>query len=66
MNAEVTGNQMLSALEVAALLSVSQRHVWRLRSAGKLPQPIKIGRAVRWTQNSIATFIEQGGTTNVK
>ena len=52
---------MWTVKDVAELLKVSQRHVWRLRSAGKLPQPIRIGRAVRWPRQSIAAFIEKGG-----
>ena len=57
---------MLTVKGIAALLHVSERHVWRLRSAGKLPQPIRIGRSVRWTQQSIAAFIEKGGTDNAR
>lgn len=66
MAVNLTTTRMLSVAEVATLLNVSKRHVWRLKSAGKLPQPIKVGRAVRWTQESIATFIENGGTTNAR
>ena len=45
---------------LAELLSVSVRTAWRLRSAGKLPKPVKIGRSVRWDYQTIRTWIEMG------
>lgn len=38
----------LSAGQLAARLGVSLRHVRRMDSAGLLPQPIRLGRSVRW------------------
>lgn len=55
---------LLTVRDIAKLLQVSIRQVWRLRSAGLLPKPIRIGSAVRWTSASIKEFIEQGGTVN--
>lgn len=59
-------HSMLTVKEIAALLNVSERHVWRLRSSARFPEPVKIGRAVRWTRRSVMQYIENGGTNNVK
>lgn len=46
--------------QVATLLSVSRRTVWRLVSEGKLIAPIHIGRAARWQYGQLKRWIEQG------
>lgn len=33
---------------VAKIYSCSDRHVFRMANEGKMPQPIKVGRLVRW------------------
>ncbi|MFC1636605.1 helix-turn-helix transcriptional regulator [Planctomycetota bacterium] len=40
--------QTITAKELAKMLSVSPRTIWRLRSAGKLPKPVTFGGSVRW------------------
>ena len=50
----------LSAVELARLLGVSLRHVRRLDSAGKLPKPIRLGRAVRWRVNEVNDWMAVG------
>lgn len=45
---------------VAHLLSLSTRSVWRLLSADQLPQPVRIGRSVRWRRLEIEKWIRQG------
>jgi predicted DNA-binding transcriptional regulator AlpA len=46
--------------EAAALAGVC-RSTWHvLRAAGKLPPPIKLGRAVRWRRDEIIAWIEAG------
>lgn len=57
---------LMTVKDIAALLNVSERHVWRLQSSARFPQPVKIGRAARWTRRSVVEFIENGGTNNVK
>jgi excisionase family DNA binding protein len=48
------------ALEVAAMLNVSERTLWRLLSAGKVPQPVRFGRSTRWKAGEVAGWIERG------
>ncbi len=50
--------QLLSAGELAKMLSTSVRTVWRLRSAGKLPEPLSIGGSVKWLLSDIRQWIE--------
>ena len=51
---------LLPAQAVARQLSVSLRTLWRLRSAGRLPPPIRIGGTVRWRVTDIDAWIAAG------
>jgi excisionase family DNA binding protein len=51
---------LLKADEVATLLHVSERTLWRLLSAGKLPKPVRFGRSTRWKADEVAGWIERG------
>jgi len=51
---------LMSAEKLALLLDVSVRTLWRLRSAGKLPRPVKIGGCVRWRLAEIRAWIAAG------
>ena len=51
---------LLSIDDLAHLLSVSKRNVWRLRSAGEMPAPLYIGRLVRWRREEIERWIAAG------
>lgn len=50
----------LSAAEVAKLLGVSVRHVWTLYASGRLPQPVRLGRATRWHRTEIEAWMAAG------
>ncbi len=50
--------RMIDVTEVATILSVSTRTVWRLVSSGELPQPIRFGRNVRWRAGDIESWID--------
>lgn len=50
----------ISARELAEMLNVSLRQVWRLNSAGKLPKPIRLGGSVRWKRAEIQQWFEAG------
>lgn len=50
----------LTAEQLAAALQVSQRHVWAMHSAGRLPRPIRLGRAVRWPAAAIEGWLAAG------
>ena len=50
---------LITAKALAEMLSISVRTVWRLRSAGKLPQPVTVGSSsIRWKWSDVQLFIE--------
>ena len=53
-------NELISASQLADLLSVSERTLYRLKSIGQLPAPIVLGGSVRWRLTEIREWIAQG------
>jgi excisionase family DNA binding protein len=51
---------LMTVEDVAKLLHVSVRTVWRLRRSASLPRPVKIGGGVRWRISDVRAWIEQG------
>lgn len=51
---------LLTAEDVGHLLQVSERSVWRWLSAGKIPEPVKIGGSTRWRRGDVQEWIERG------
>ena len=51
---------LLSANNVAQMLQVSTRTLWRLLAAGKLINPVKLGRSVRWRKDELMQWIAAG------
>lgn len=54
---------LLSPSELARYLSVSVRTLWRMRDAGELPAPIKIGRLVRWRKEAVDHWFRETNPT---
>lgn len=50
----------LTATEVASRLGISRAHVWKLLSLGRLPAPVRLGRAVRWDKRVIDAWLAAG------
>jgi excisionase family DNA binding protein len=48
---------LLRARDVAQLIQVSLRTLWRMRSAGQLPAPVTLGGGVRWRYEEIKQWI---------
>ncbi|MBL9082139.1 MAG: helix-turn-helix domain-containing protein [Planctomycetales bacterium] len=51
---------LLTAKQVAAWLQISERSLWRMRSAGQLPAPLRLGGAVRWRREELAAWLAAG------
>lgn len=49
--------RLLTDKDVAARLSCSRDHVWKLCKAGSLPKPYKLGTLTRWRQSEISKVI---------
>lgn len=54
---------LLSAADLARMLSVSVRHVWRLRDAGDLPCPMRLGKLIRWRKATIERWLAESQET---
>jgi excisionase family DNA binding protein len=53
------GAELLTSQQVAEMLSVSVRTVWRLVASGKFPQPVRYNRKlVRWKTVDVVRYIE--------
>lgn len=51
---------LVTAEQLAEILQVSTRTVWRMRSAGQLPKPVRIGGNVRWRAQDLEVWIAGG------
>lgn len=56
---ESRSHALLRVEDVAGLLGVSKRTVWRLVSGRRLPQPVAIGRCKRWRQTDVERFVDE-------
>ena len=52
--------KLINAEELARMMNISERTLWRLLSGGRLPQPVRIGRSTRWRLAEVAEWIERG------
>lgn len=52
--------ELIDTKAVAAMLTVSVRHVERLAEAGRMPAGLKIGRLRRWRRRVILDWIDRG------
>jgi len=56
-------NQLtLRVHEVAALVGIGQRTVWKFVRSGDFPKPFKIGSRTFWKRRDIELFIESAGS----
>jgi excisionase family DNA binding protein len=51
---------LITSEEVARLMGISERTLWRLLSAGKVPVPLRFGRNTRWRRSEVLEWIEKG------
>lgn len=52
--------ELLTVEQLAALLAIGKRTLWRYARSGRAPAPIKIGAVVRWRRAEVMTWIEAG------
>jgi predicted DNA-binding transcriptional regulator AlpA len=50
--------RLISINTLATLIGQSPRSVWKRLAMGALPEPIRIGRSVRWRLSDIKLFID--------
>ncbi len=59
-SAAISHSKLISVQELSSMLGMSKRTVWRLLSAGQVPQPVRIGRNTRWRLDQIVQWIDSG------
>jgi predicted DNA-binding transcriptional regulator AlpA len=52
--------QLWDAKTFGHKLSLSKRQIFRLNSCGKIPAPIRIGGAVRWSEQECNDWLSAG------
>lgn len=50
----------MSVDEIAGILQRSERTIWRWRSAGLIPQPVKVSGTVLWNRAEVLQWIAAG------
>lgn len=51
---------LMTVKQVAAVLNCSPRHLRRLADRGAMPQPVRVGKLVRWRRYEIQQWIDAG------
>ncbi len=51
---------LIPAEQLAEMLQISTRTLWRLLSSGKLITPIHIGGSTRWRLDQVHKWIDEG------
>ena len=46
--------------QVAEMLNLSTRTVWRMLAAGRIPEPVRIGGSVRWRLARVRQWVDAG------
>lgn len=60
MKPNPTSSLLLTVKEVAEMIGVSSRTVWRMRSSGELVPPIHVRGSIRWRRDEIERWIANG------
>lgn len=64
---EVSGERLLLTVdEVASRLGVSRKTVLRENLRGHLPQPLRLGRCLRWGAQELSLWVAHGCPTRNK
>lgn len=58
MKGEKCETRLLRVVDVADMLGVSTRQIWRLVQESVLPKPLKLGGGARWIEAEINASIE--------
>jgi len=51
---------LIAADQLARLLDISTRSVWRLLQSGELIEPIRLGGSVRWRLADVKQWVAEG------
>jgi excisionase family DNA binding protein len=51
---------LITAAQLAKMLNLSVRTIWRMRSGREIPEPVRPGGAVRWRLDDVRKWIADG------
>ncbi len=51
---------LMTVEQLAAMLQVSTRTIWRMRSSGQLPAPVHVGGNIRWRVLDVENWLARG------
>jgi excisionase family DNA binding protein len=54
-----TSERLMMVEEVASMLGISVRFVWRLVARGELKRPVRLGRSRRWVYSDALAYVEK-------
>lgn len=54
---------LVDTKEAAAMLKVCEKTLWNLHTTGRMPKPIRIGGAVRWSYDELRAWVAAGCPT---
>ena len=57
---------LLPADEAARLLGISRGHLYKLHASGRLPEPVRLGRAVRWSRRELEDWLAAGAPSRAQ
>jgi predicted DNA-binding transcriptional regulator AlpA len=61
------GNELMSPDEVARELNISRGTLWRMRTDGRLPQPVRVSlRKLAYRRSEIVAWLESGGASSAE
>lgn len=60
LSSEPADQILATASDIARMMRISTRSLWRLRSGGQMPEPLRIGGAIRWRLDEIKQWIAAG------
>ena len=52
--------KMIGIKEVSTMLNVSHKTITRLQQLGKMPKSVRIGRLIRWREDVVLAWINDG------
>jgi prophage regulatory protein len=60
MRTETVVEEMLTVRQLASLLKVSRRTIWRWLAQGRLPTPVRYSRTcVRWKASTVRRYLDR-------
>jgi predicted DNA-binding transcriptional regulator AlpA len=51
---------LIDTRQATKLLNLSSRTLWTMYHTGRMPQPIRIGRAIRWSLDELRAWVAEG------